>query len=201
MQQVLKGILFGLFMATFIGPVFFSLIQTTIQNGKKAGITMALGIFLGDSFYVVLSLLGFTSFVSGPDDLPKWLSVLGALVMAAFGLTMIFRKPTITLHGDHRPSRSWYRDLFKGLLLNVVNPATCIFWVGAVVAYAPTETGGFYNSIRFFGGSLATILTTDILKVYTAERLSRAISPKVMLWISRGTGLLLLGWATWFLIK
>lgn len=43
-MAILEGYLIGLWMIVFIGPVFFTLIQSTLHYGVRLGLSVAFGI-------------------------------------------------------------------------------------------------------------------------------------------------------------
>ena len=64
MEAVWNGVLFGLLLTIFIGPVFFALIQTSVHRGFIYGVFMALGIALSDAIYVFLAYLGLSKILN-----------------------------------------------------------------------------------------------------------------------------------------
>ena len=54
MQIIAEGIALGLFLALFIGPSFFYLIQVGITKGFKSAAFFALGIALSDLALLIL---------------------------------------------------------------------------------------------------------------------------------------------------
>ena len=45
-------------LAFLIGPVFFTIIQTSIERGFGSGTLVAVGVSLSDAFYITLTYLG-----------------------------------------------------------------------------------------------------------------------------------------------
>ncbi|MEQ9007485.1 MAG: LysE family transporter, partial [Ekhidna sp.] len=58
MPPIINGLIFGLIFIFALGPAFFALIQTSIQQGLKKAIFLAIGISVSDVFYVIIVLLG-----------------------------------------------------------------------------------------------------------------------------------------------
>ena len=67
MEIIVKGIVSGIVLAFLIGPVFFTLLQTSIERGFSSGVFVAIGISLSDSFYILISYFGLTQFMSTPN--------------------------------------------------------------------------------------------------------------------------------------
>ena len=60
-MAIWQGFLFGLGMVIFIGPVFFYLMETAINNGTKLGMAAAMGIYISDMVAAVLCYAGLSS--------------------------------------------------------------------------------------------------------------------------------------------
>ena len=55
---ILYGFMTGIGQCLTVGAIFFSIIQNSVDNGYKAGLTVALGVVLGDAIFVTVALLG-----------------------------------------------------------------------------------------------------------------------------------------------
>ena len=58
MESILNGVISGLVLACLIGPVFFTLLQTSIERGFWSGFFVAIGVSLSDAIYIALCYLG-----------------------------------------------------------------------------------------------------------------------------------------------
>ena len=58
MSAFFQGVVVGLTFAVLLGPGFFSLLQTSIHSGFRAGICLSIGIFLSDVFVLLLCYFG-----------------------------------------------------------------------------------------------------------------------------------------------
>ena len=61
MEIVLNGIISGIVLAFLIGPVFFTIIQTSIERGFWSGVFVAIGVSFSDALYILVSYLGLDS--------------------------------------------------------------------------------------------------------------------------------------------
>ena len=48
----IKGLLFGMGLMLAMGPVFFTVVQTSLQRGFKTAAIVATGVMLSDVFYI-----------------------------------------------------------------------------------------------------------------------------------------------------
>jgi threonine/homoserine/homoserine lactone efflux protein len=190
-----NGLFFGLALAFFIGPVFFALIQVSIEKGFKTGAAMAFGIFLSDLTYIVICYLGISRILES-ETLKVAMSLGGGSILLAFGISS-FKKPAleknqICSQSDHPVL---WRYGIKGVMLNGINPFVILFWV-AVASIAAVEFN--YSGkqvILFFGTILLTVLATDLIKAYMAHRLGRYITIRNMTILNRVVGIALVAFA------
>ena len=59
-NEYLNAVLLGLGLAFMIGPVFFTLIETSISKGFRAALVFDLGVILADLIFISLSYFGTT---------------------------------------------------------------------------------------------------------------------------------------------
>ncbi len=178
-----------------IGPVFFTLIQTSIERGYKSGFTMAIGIAMGDTLYIFICYFGISQLLNS-ETFKIGLGVVGGIIMLAFGLINLLKPVKLAQQKSlNSNTSSWFKELLKGFMVNGINPFVLIFWIG-VVSMATVDYG--YNkeeAILFFGTIVVTIFITDNMKAYLAHRLSDVITPKVIKIINMVAGIALIGFA------
>jgi threonine/homoserine/homoserine lactone efflux protein len=80
----------------------------------------------------------------------------------------------------------------KGFLVNFVNPFVFFVWIGVVTYEKGLEASGC-NALYYFFGVLLGILSTDLLKVFTARQIKNLLSPLVLHNLYRGSGIILIG--------
>ncbi|MEM1124318.1 MAG: LysE family transporter, partial [Bacteroidota bacterium] len=95
-----KGIVVGLALAILVGPILFSLIQRSIEQGMKAGFWVALGIWVSDILFIVGIILGVAhikELVTSPYFEPI-LGLLGGFVLISIGAGMFISKPATDIN-------------------------------------------------------------------------------------------------------
>jgi threonine/homoserine/homoserine lactone efflux protein len=199
LEGFLSGILLGLTMAIMLGPALFSLLQTSIHKGFKAGMYMALGIFASDLLLVALSYLGVSAFLTEKNN-SFIFGIVGGIVIILFGL-FTFRKkapPKADLDGDDpisiEPVKP-FKYMIKGFALNILNPFLLIFWVGWMAYVGNTFGTRSIETVVFFAGCLSTVLATDLLKCFIAGKIKQYLKPKIVLILNYilGAVLIILG--------
>lgn len=192
MIAIWNGFLFGLLLSVLIGPVFFALIQNSIEKGFKAGFFMALGIALSDSVYIFITYFGISRLTENPS-FNMWLGGIGGLIMLGFGLVYMFKPvPVKGAKQGHEESSKWFQQIVKGFFLNGINPFVLFFWIGIMTKISIDFQFSQNQALVFFVTLIATVLTTDILKSYFATKLSEIVTPRFMKIMNRVVGVALI---------
>ena len=91
---LLYGFLFGGLLSLMVGPVFFALVQDSIEKGFRAGIFMAFGIVAGDALYIFLTQWAY-EYLEGSPGVKQFLAYGGAVVLVGFGAYSFFKPPAV----------------------------------------------------------------------------------------------------------
>ena len=57
-NEYVNAVLLGFGLAFMVGPVFFTLIETSITKGVRAAITFDIGVVLADIMFITISYFG-----------------------------------------------------------------------------------------------------------------------------------------------
>ncbi len=194
---VLNGIKFGIVLAFLVGPVFFTILQTSVEKGFWKGTLVAIGVSISDILCVVICYFGLIQFLQEPR-FRLYMAYVGGGILVLFGIYYLLVKgrmkaqPTVQL----TQTKGFFRYIIKGFLINGLSPSVIVFWIGTVsVTALDFGYAKGWHFFLFFAAVLVTVLTTDILKAYLANRLGRIITPKVMMImnIALGIGMIAFG--------
>lgn len=194
---IFRGVELGIVLTFLVGPVFFTILQTSIERGFWRGVLVALGVSLSDFLCVVICYFGLAQ-VMADSSLKVYLAYGGGILLISFGLYHLIVKSRSLPAGPESPIavRRLYRYTLKGFLINGLTPIVLFFWIGAVslatIDFGYSKRGEF---VLFFGSVLGTVLITDILKAYMADKLRRLVTPRLLkiMNIILGTILILFG--------
>lgn len=174
---MLQGALLGLTLSFLIGPLFFSIIQAGIERGFRAGLAVALGIWMSDFIYVIIIQSGIRALLSklALEENAQWLGWAGSLILIGFGIgTLVFQNRKLKA-AQSPPLRSIYSYAFRGFMINTVNPFTVFFWIGTaatIATYPPRQVW------LFFSGMFAVLIIADVSKAKAAHWLRDHLSPR-----------------------
>jgi threonine/homoserine/homoserine lactone efflux protein len=196
MEIVLKGIISGLVLAVLVGPVFFTLLQTSIERGFVSGMYVAIGIAISDSLYIAASYLGLSGLFNS-ESFQVYLSYVGGFIILSFGIYYLFiksRKPLNFNQTEHVKERSPLRLIAKGFVINGFNPMVLLFWIGTI-SIATGELGYTKTSeaITFLGSIIITVFVTDLIKAKLADKLRLILTPTIVKGMNIILGLVMFG--------
>jgi threonine/homoserine/homoserine lactone efflux protein len=193
-QPLLSGIVSGLLLAVLIGPVFFALIQTSIERGFRSGTLLAIGVSLSDVVYAAVCFLGYSQ-LNVTDTFQESLAGFGGLILIGFGASTLLKKPAISAATDisagGRPGT--YRYIIKGFALNSINPSVLLFWAAMITLASVQHHFQGMQIVVFLGSIILTVLSTDVTKAYVATRLRSYLSINLIAWMNRLVGITMVG--------
>lgn len=191
---VLNGIKFGLVLALLVGPVFFTIIQTSVERGFWNGSLVALGVSLSDIFYVSICYLGMAQVLEN-GSFRMYLAYGGGGMLIALGGYHLFIKSRrrSQLQVSAIKQRGFFLYIFKGFVINGLSPMVPIFWIGAI-SIASLDLGytNGFTLIVFLVSLLSTVLITDISKAYLADKLRNLVTPRFMTIMNVTLGIVLI---------
>lgn len=188
---LLYASLYGFLLAFAVGPVFFTLIETSITKGFKAGVFFDLGAMFADIIFILIAYFSTSKILERVKDDPGLL-IFGGAVLIAYGIISYIRtaKSFIKIVREHYAVKV-KKDLgglfLKGFLLNFVNFGVLAGWIGTIImanALTSSENGVFL----FLTTVLVTFFVTDLVKITLAKRLKSKMTPrfiyKTKKWVS-----------------
>lgn len=182
----------GIAIAAPVGPIGVLCIRRTIHYGRFSGFFSGLGAAVADTFFGVIAAYGLT-FISDFLEAGRiWIHLIGATFLISLGFrTFISSKVKIR----HSPviHKNLLADFISAFLLTLTNPLT-IFGFLAIFAgmglgeVAHDYLDAFWLVSGIFIGSCIWWLILSEGVTYFREK----ISEKVMLWINRCAGILIM---------
>lgn len=193
MKVLLAGISAGLALAMLIGPAFFALLQTSLKNGFRSGVLMAMGILVSDAICVALAYLGASQFFGNSDN-KLLIGVVGGVILITFGTYTALQKQLNTdgKGGVKIQALSVHYAMLKGFFMNMLNPFVFLYWIGMVGLVSSNFGFSHFLVLIFFVATLITVFSTDVLKCFLAHKISRMLNPKTLLWVNKGAGIILI---------
>src|SRR5258708_26283853 len=129
---VFHGVQLGIVLAFLVGPVFFSIIQTSVEKGFWNGALVAIGVSISDVLYVTICYFGLFQFLNDPKSKTN-MAYIGGAILIAFGLYHLIvkaRRAKMVFHSEAETKTLKY--ILKGFIINGITPMVFIFWIGTI---------------------------------------------------------------------
>jgi len=192
-EALLKGITLGLLLSISVGPVMFSIIKQSLNNGHTGGMAFILGVSASDITMVLVSNV-FTELFSTLSTHRKEIGIAGSIFLISLGVFFLFfKKVQVNEEGKQVVlkfrKRDYARIALSGYLMNTLNPAVFLFWLTASTTFINHT---IQEKIVLFIVCLSIVLSADVAKVMLAGRIRKKLTPHNIHIVNRINGLILI---------
>ena len=197
----LTYILVGLAIAMPVGPITIEMTKQGLKNGFIHGWAVGLGGMTVDFLLIIALYMGLASVLAiSYIQIPRWL--IGACFLLFLGYESIKNADQDITLGGGKPNKSFFISYRNGLLV-ALSPGNLMFWIsvfGAVLSdsYDTTQPANF---LIIGAGILVGILAHDIGLLTIVAGTRKLMNPAMLKWVSIVAGLLLIGFAGYFLFE
>ena len=143
------------------GPAVLYIVARSIQQGRRAGLVSVLGIHLGTLVHVAAATVGLSALVVSSAAAFTVVKLAGAAYLIGLGLwTLLSRKAEteVALGGERRLRRVFA----QGVVVNVLNPKTALFFLAFLPQFVDTSRGHAALQILILGWTFAVLgMITD----------------------------------------
>jgi threonine/homoserine/homoserine lactone efflux protein len=193
-QAIISGLTLGCILALSVGPVIFTIIKQSLNNGHTGGLCFVAGVWLSDIILVVISN-AFSAFVSELLEYKNIIGYIGSGFLVGVGIYyLFFKKVTLRTDADGNALKFGKLEILKilssGFFLNTLNPSVFIFWLGTATAFSKYS---FNQRLLIFSVCLAVNIAADILKVMLAGKLRNKLTLHNISLINKISGVILAG--------
>lgn len=182
-NEYVNAVLLGFGLAFMVGPVFFTLIETSITKGVRAAITFDIGVVLADIMFILISYFGSVTILQTIQDDPR-IFMFGGIVLMSYGFYTIFYQKTKKIVTDKElvvvESNNYLGLFFKGFFLNSINFGVLAFWLAIVIAVSSNFQMDSKRILNYFAIVIFVFLLTDFVKILAAKQLKAKLTPLVL---------------------
>ncbi|WP_068596657.1 LysE family translocator [Vaginella massiliensis] len=195
MELVLSAILIGIILSLFlIGPVFFLLVDTSLNKGWRSAVVLDLGVITADVLCIAAAYFGSKDFTDYVATHPKYyqIYIIAGFFVVVYGFFMYFSKPVLHLSDEAGViSRNYLRTFFNGFVMNLLNVGVIVFWfviVSSIILKYPDPS----HFMLYMGIVLGTFFSIDLIKIFLAAKLKSRITDQKVFVIRKIVGICLL---------
>lgn len=199
-EPLLKGLVLGLLLGISVGPVIFSILKYSLNNGHRGGYAFIAGVSVSDLVLVLICNM-FTRLFNTAMAHEMIIGIAGSCLLIALGVyNFFFRKVQTAENGmlviNNLRKRELAGIFFSGFFMNSLNPGSLLFWFAATATISAdsklTPHPEQYRLIVFVT-TLLFNLTSDTLKVLLANKIRVKLTSHNIHIINRISGFILIG--------
>ena len=192
-QSLIQGIGLGLLLSIAVGPVLFSTIKQSLNNGTKGGMAFVAGVSASDITLVLISNV-FTQLFAELKEYATQIGIAGCAFLVSMGVYFLFfKKLQVNQEGKQvflSFNTSHFARIFaSGYIMNVLNPGCILFWITWSTAFI---AHGIRERIIIFTTCLVVVLALDVAKVLLAGKIRNRLTPHNIHLINRVNGIILI---------
>ncbi len=122
------------------GPAVLYIVAQSIDRGRLAGLVSALGVAVGGLVHVTAAAVGLSALVLSSATAFTVVKLAGAAYLIGLGLvTLLRRRPVEDVASPHE--RRLRRIFAQGIVVNVLNPKTALFFLAFLPQFVDPERG------------------------------------------------------------
>jgi threonine/homoserine/homoserine lactone efflux protein len=173
-------------------------VSSSIGGGQRRGLIAAVGCTLGIVPHMVAAMLGLSGIMQAGSVVFEAVRWAGVAYLVFMGFSMIRDAGTLPLDDGDTPGDSAGKVVWRGVLLNVLNPKLTLFFFAFLPQFLDASPGLLDVRLIELGG-IFMLMTLAVFAVYAIA--SAAIrdlvlaAPVARRWIERTFGAILIGFA------
>lgn len=123
-----NGLLTGLALQLAIGPVFFYIINLTLQKTTLDGLVAVIGVTLADYVYITLAILGIGELLK-KEKIKKIFGIISSIVLILFGIFIIKNILDVNISNSlNINSVSLFSSFISTFILTISSPLTIVLF-------------------------------------------------------------------------
>src|SRR5882762_8236073 len=193
-EAILKGLALGFVLALSVGPIIFTIIKQSLNNGHKGGFSFVAGVWVSDILLVFLSNT-VSSLVNQMLEHKSAIAIAGSAFLVSMGVYFaFFKKAHLPTDAEGNEIRFRKRDMARvfasGFIINTLNPGVILFWLGNATVLSVDHT--LQERVIIFSVCLLINMAADVAKVMMAGKLRNKITLRALTIINKISGSLLI---------
>ena len=121
------------------GPAVLYIVAQSVDGGRRAGLVSALGIATGGLVHVLAAVIGLSSLVLSSATAFAVVKYAGAAYLVLLGIRRLLEKEEARV--ELRTRRALRRVYGQGVVVNVLNPKTALFFFAFLPQFVDVDAG------------------------------------------------------------
>jgi len=184
-------VLAALTLLAIPGPAVIYIVGQSIDGGRRAGLASVLGITTGTLVHIAAAVAGLSALVLSSAVAFDVVRFAGAVYLVALGVRRLLSRSAESLE-PARATATLRRAYARGVVVNVLNPKTALFFLALVPQFVDVSRGHVWLQVLVLGLTLAGLgLLSDgtyaVVAGTVADRLRASRRFRgVLRWVSGG---------------
>jgi threonine/homoserine/homoserine lactone efflux protein len=146
------------------GPAVLYIVARSIHQGRAAGLASVLGIHVGTLVHILAATVGLSALVVSSATAFTVVKLLGAAYLVYLGIRTLLGRNGAVEAAPQGPARGRRRDFAEGIVVNVLNPKTALFFLAFLPQFVDPDAGRPALQILVLGLTFMALgLVTDSL--------------------------------------
>ncbi|PZG00972.1 LysE family translocator [Nonomuraea aridisoli] len=181
------------------GPAVLYIVTRSVSQGSSAGLISVLGVHVGSVVHVAAAALGISALLAASATAFTIVKYVGVAYLVWLGVRKLMRR-SAEEHAVELRVHSKRRLFWEGVLVNVLNPKTAVFFVAFLPQFADPGAGPIGPQILVLG---LLWIALGMISDGTYAMLSSALagrlrgSARARRRLDVGSGVVYLGLAAW----
>lgn len=143
------------------GPAVLYIVTRSIDQGRTAGLVSVVGVGLGSMVHVGAAALGLSALLVQSAAAFRTVRYVGATYLVYLGVRRLAGKDGVVVESTE-PKRSLRRVFGQGILVNILNPKTALFFFAFLPQFVNVHGAPIGLQILFLGTLLVSMgIVTD----------------------------------------
>ena len=110
------------------GPAVLYIVATSVEGGRRNGLLSVAGVHVGSAVHVAAAVVGLSALIVSSAIAFSGVKYVGAAYLVYVGIRKLLEKDE-PVEVVERPPRSGRRVFSQGVVVNVLNPKTALFFL------------------------------------------------------------------------
>jgi len=158
------------------GPAVLYIVARSIDQGRAAGVASVLGIHTGSLVHVAAAAVGLSALLVSSTVAFGVVKYAGAAYLIVLGIRKLLERTDEDPDVDEPPSRSLRSIYLQGIVVNVLNPKTALFFLAFLPQFVDVDRGAVWLQMIVLGMTFIALgMISDGLYAMVAARAGRLL--------------------------
>ena len=158
------------------GPAVLYIVTRSIDQGRSAGVASVLGIHTGSLVHVAAAAAGLSALLVSSSVAFSVVKYAGAAYLVILGVRKLLERDDVDLDLEAAPTRSLRRIYVQGIVVNILNPKTALFFLAFLPQFVDVERGAVWSQMVVLGFAFIALgMISDGTYAFVAARAGRLL--------------------------